>query len=116
MIVLALIAALAGLVLTRATALRRVSFRGDIQPIFDTKCTSCHPIAYPYLDLRASRSYAQLVRVGSPLASAFERVVPGEPRLSYLLTHIPDPSRRHLMTTSERQLIARWITQGAKNN
>lgn len=90
-----------------------VSYDHQIQPIFDTKCTACHPVAYPYLDLRAGRSYAQLVRVRSPLAPAFERVLPGKPELSYLLTHIPDPSRRHLLTAGERRTISRWIDEGA---
>jgi hypothetical protein len=91
-----------------------VSYSGQIQPIFDAKCTSCHPISYPYLDLRAGRSYAELVRVRSPLAPAFERVLPGRPELSYLLTHVPDPSRRHLLTATERRLLARWIREGAR--
>lgn len=95
---------------------RQVSLRRDVQPIFDAKCTACHPVAYPYLDLHRGRSYRQLVRVVSPLSPAFERVVPGRPDLSYLLTHIPDPSRRHLLDAAERRLLARWISQGARNN
>ncbi len=110
---LALVTALA---LAGAGGSRPVSFRGRVQPIFDAKCTSCHPVAYPYLDLRAGRSYAGLVGVVSPLAPAFERVLPGRPDLSFLLTHVPDPSDRHLLTQDERRLIARWIAQGAKNN
>jgi hypothetical protein len=93
-----------------------VSFRRDIQPIFDYKCASCHPIVYPYLDLRPGRAYAQLVGVSPPTAPSYERVVPGQPQLSYLLLHPVDPSRRGLLTAAERQLIARWILQGAKDN
>ena len=93
-----------------------VSYGRDIQPIFNAKCTSCHPVSYPYLDLRPGRSYRQLVRVGSPLSPAFERVVPGQPQLSYLLRHVPDPSRKHLLSTAERELIERWIAQGAKDD
>ena len=93
-----------------------VSYRRDVQPLFDSKCVTCHPVAYPYLDLRPGRSYRQLVGVVSPLAPAFERVVPGRPDLSYLLTHLPDPSRRHLLTTDDRALLARWISSGAKDN
>ena len=91
-------------------------FARDVQPIFDSKCVTCHPVAYPYLDLRSGRSYWQLVGVVSPLSPAFERVLPGRPDLSYLLTHLPDPSRRHLLTTADRALLARWISSGAKNN
>ena len=93
-----------------------VSYRRDVQPLFDAKCATCHPVAYPYLDLRPGRSYRQLVGVVSPLSPAFERVLPGRPDLSYLLTHLPDPSRRHLLTIADRVLLARWISSGAKDN
>jgi hypothetical protein len=91
----------------------RVSFSRDVQPIFDGKCTSCHPVSYPYLDLRRGRSYAQLVRVPAETAPAFARVLPGRPELSYLLTHPPDPSLRDLLTPGERDVLARWILEGA---
>jgi hypothetical protein len=93
-----------------------VSFGQQVQPIFDAKCVSCHPTSYPYLDLRGGRSYRQLVRVTSPLAPAFERVLAGRPELSYLLTHPPEPSNQRLLSPAERRLIARWISEGAKNN
>jgi uncharacterized membrane protein len=93
-----------------------VSFAGDVQPIFDAKCTACHPTAYPALDLRAGRSYDELLQVSPPNAPSYQRVVPGAPGLSYLLLHPPDPSRRTLLTAAERRLIADWIRQGAKND
>jgi hypothetical protein len=93
-----------------------VSFGEEVQPIFDRKCTACHPVSYPYLDLRRERSYEQLVRVSARTRPAFERVLPGRPELSYLLTHPPDPSLRGLLTDEELELIARWIDEGAKDN
>ena len=93
-----------------------VSYRADIQPIFDAKCAACHPVSYPYLDLRRGRSYEQLVRVSARTRPAFERVLPGRPELSYLLTHPPDPSLEGLLGESERELITTWIREGAKNN
>ena len=93
-----------------------VSFARDVQPIFDNKCVACHPVAYPYLDLRPGRSYAELVRVSARTRPAFERVLPGRPELSYLLTHPPDPSLRVLLDEEERELIARWIEEGARDN
>ena len=95
---------------------RPVSFRADVQPILDAKCVSCHPASYPYLDLRAGRAWAQLVRVPAATASAYERVIPGNPELSYLLIHPPDPSRKHLLSGAERDTIAEWIRQGAPDN
>jgi hypothetical protein len=93
-----------------------VSFRDDVQPIFDRKCTACHPISYPYLDLRRGRSYEELVRVSARTRPAFERVLPGRPELSYVLTHPPDPSLTGLLTDAEIELIARWIDEGARDN
>ena len=116
MVAAALIAAALGLALMRPGGARPVSFRRDVQPLFDAKCSACHPVAYPYLDLRHGHAYHQLVDVVSPLSPAFERVIPGRPELSYLLTHVPDPSRRHLLSGAERRLLARWIEQGAKDN
>ena len=92
------------------------SFARDVQPIFDTKCVTCHPVAYPYLDLRRGRSYGQLHRVSAATNPAFERVVPGKPELSYLVIHPPDPSNRNLLTTSERRTLVDWIRAGAKRD
>jgi hypothetical protein len=93
-----------------------VSFRRDIQPIFTAKCASCHPTAYPYLDLRPGAAYRQLVGVAPPNAPSYERVLPGRPDLSYLLLHPVDPSRMNLLTRPERTLIVDWILQGAKDD
>jgi hypothetical protein len=106
-------------VLVAAAALGRggtVSYARDVQPLFDAKCTTCHPISYPYLDLRPGRSYDQLVHVPAETAPAFARVLPGRPELSYLLTHPPDPSLRDLLTARDRELLARWIREGARDN
>jgi hypothetical protein len=93
-----------------------VSFSRDVQPIFDRKCAVCHPVSYPYLDLRRGRSYDDLVWVQAATAPAFERVLPARPELSYLLTHPPDPSLEGLLTPAERRKIARWILEGALDN
>lgn len=106
---------LVGLAL-RGRAVGAVSYARDVQPIFDRSCTSCHPSSFPPLDLRRGRSYLQLVRIPSTTNPAFERVLPGNPRLSYLLTHPPDPSNARLLTRAERRIIASWILEGAPNN
>ena len=92
----------------------RVSFAGEIQPILTTKCATCHPGSFPYLDLRPGRAYDAMVRVPAETDPAFEIVLPGRPELSYLLTHHPDPSNAHLLTAQERSRIAEWIADGAK--
>jgi hypothetical protein len=91
----------------------RVSFARDVQPIFDRSCTTCHPVAYPYLDLRSGRSYDALVHVPAATNPAFARVLPGRPELSYLLVHPPDPSNANLLGEAEIAILRRWIQQGA---
>ncbi len=91
-------------------------FASEVQPIFDRKCVSCHPVAYPYLDLRRGHAYDDLYRVSAKTRPAFERVVPGRPELSYLLTHPPDPSNRDLLSDDDVQVISDWIRAGALDN
>jgi hypothetical protein len=108
-------AAAAALVLwTRDASAPRLS--ADVQPIFDAKCIACHPVSYPYLDLRRGRSYRDLYRVSAATKPAFERVVPGRPDVSYLLVHPPDPSLRDLLTPGEKETIAAWIRAGARDD
>ena len=94
----------------------QVSFQQEVQPIFTRSCAGCHPASFAYLDLRAGRAWGQLVHVPAVTNPAFERVLPGRPELSYLLTHPPDPSNAKLLTTADRALIASWIREGAPNN
>jgi len=91
-------------------------FSRDVQPIFDRNCIACHPVSYPYLDLRRGRPYRELYRVSAATRPAFERVVPGRPELSYLLVHPPDPSTSELLTPADRQVIAAWIRAGARDD
>jgi hypothetical protein len=93
-----------------------VSFARDVQPVFDAKCVSCHPVSFPQLDLRRGRAHAELVRVPAATNLAFQRVLPGPPELSYLLTHPPDPLLVDLVSDAERDLIRRWILEGARDN
>ena len=115
---MAVVAACAGIaaLLIGGSARGAPTFARDVQPIFDRKCVTCHPVAYPYLDLRRGRSYGQLYRVSAATNPAFERVVPGRPDLSYLVIHPPDPSNRNLLAASERRTISDWIRAGAKRD
>jgi len=98
-----------------------VSFSGDVQPIFDNYCISCHP-ASGNLDLRAGRSYSQLVNVPASGYPAI-RVVPGDPEASVLYKKIDGsgayganmPTGGQLPST-DVQKIRLWIEQGAQNN
>ena len=94
-----------------------VSFASDIQPIFDAKCAVCHPTSFSSTwTCVPITSYDELVRVSSALQAAFERVLPRRPELSYLLRHVPDPSRENLLTAGEKKLIERWILEARRNS
>lgn len=108
--------AAAAVVLAASGGERTPTFAADVQPIFDAKCVSCHPVSYPYLDLRPGRSYQDLYRVSAETKPAFARVVPGLPELSYLLVHPPDPSLEGLLSAEDREVISAWIRAGAKND
>jgi hypothetical protein len=83
-----------------------VSFSDDIIPIFtDYNCVECHPsLRQP--DFRSGNEYSSLV-------PAF--VTEGDPGDSRLWEMLKDNSHRGL-TTTELNLIEKWITDGAENN
>jgi len=69
-----------------------VSFRANIQPIFDRSCAlaGCHtpPTLNGGQDLTAGRSYGQTVRARSQQQPKLLRVKPGDPDNSYLFQKI----------------------------
>lgn len=83
-----------------------VSFQQDIIPIFvANNCVECHPsIRQP--DFRPGNEYTSLV-------PAF--VTEGNPADSRLYEMLNDNNHRSL-TTTELNLIEKWIEQGAENN
>ena len=83
-----------------------VSFEQEIIPIFvANNCVECHPsIRQP--DFRPGNEYTSLV-------PAF--VTEGNPADSRLYEMLNDNNHRSL-TTTELNLIEKWIEQGAENN
>lgn len=83
-----------------------VSFEQDIIPIFvANNCVECHPsLRQP--DFRPGNEYTSLV-------PAF--VTEGNPADSRLYEMLNDNNHRSL-TTTELNLIEKWIEQGAENN
>jgi mono/diheme cytochrome c family protein len=81
-------------------------YAADIQPIFNTNCVSCHGGAQAP-DLRDGKSYAALkkMRLITP---------PGE--TSGLYGQLNSSSHAAKTTSTEKQKILYWITQGALNN
>jgi hypothetical protein len=78
----------------------------DIQPIFNSNCTTCHAGARPP-DLSQGKSYNSLTKGGYV-------ALPAES--SKLYTKLNDGSHTSRTTATEKLKILYWITQGAKNN
>ncbi len=101
----------------------QVDYYGQIQPIWDNNCTSCHSGGSPSGDLilDASESYNNLVNVQSFSYHPDMRVVPNQPNNSVLYHKLfatgqfgdmmPPGGQLPL---SERLLVQTWINEGAE--
>ncbi len=89
-----------------------ISFSGDVQPIFNKKCTACHPLLVPQLDLGAGLSFNSLYSGGfvvpnnSGQSTLFQRLT-GNPTIMPPSGPLPE---------SDVETIKKWIEQGALNN
>jgi len=85
-----------------------ISFSQDIVPFFTSKCVSCHKGSVPP-DLRADKAYSALMLGGY--------VVANQPENSTLYIKCkPGGSMAAYSSTSNLELLYRWIKAGAKNN
>lgn len=108
-----------------------VSFKAQLQPLFNEKCVFCHVTGAENggLNLARSVSYANLV--GAPSTeSPLPRVTAGDPSKSYLMHKLQgtqasvggngdrmpriDPPRP--MDPAQLELVKTWILEGARNN
>jgi mono/diheme cytochrome c family protein len=100
-----------------------VSYHKKIRPIFQAHCQGCHQPA------KAKGGYimtdfAKLLAGGDDAAEAKRAaVVPGKPAESMLVEQITPkdgaaemPPKKAPLHETERALIARWITEGAKDD
>jgi hypothetical protein len=110
-----------------------VSFSRDVQPLLSERCTMCHRVDdhMGELVLEPGYAYQQLVNAPSIEAVGMARIAAGKPSASYLMhkldgTHVeaggfgwtmPPPTNPTLHSSpAHRELIRRWIAQGANNN
>lgn len=99
-----------------------VSFSEDVQPIFESRCTGCHP-GNADLDLTADVSYENLVGVQSTGYNAI-RVAAGDADSSVLYNKVADtgvygavmPATGAPLTTGQIETIRNWIEEGAEDN
>jgi len=82
-----------------------VSYSADVQPIFDTKCISCHP-PNKSLDLRPEFSYDALIDGGY--------VNTDDPESSTVYSKMKEGHGK--ATEEESNVVLGWIIEGAENN
>lgn len=88
---------------------QKISFSGDIQPIFNQSCTGCHAAGLTSPNLTAGNSYQSITSM-----NLVDTVTPAN---SILYKKVVSPgSMSSYCTAAQAQLILQWITQGAKNN
>jgi hypothetical protein len=86
-----------------------VSYSADIQPIWDAKCTSCHPPTKD-LDLNAAYSYNKLVPDYVTVADS------ANPENSKLYRKLVSTSHAPRSSDLEKATVQKWISQGVPNN
>jgi len=86
-----------------------VSFKTDVEPIFiQLNCTQCHPGLHQP-DFNVNKSYASMM--------ANNVIDTQNPAGSVLIQYIDAKHNSAAnMTATQRALILKWITEGAKNN
>jgi hypothetical protein len=108
--------------ITVALTAAQVSFSGQVQPIFNTNCASCHGSSGG-LSLSSTNSYSSLVNIQAQSScTSLMRVLPNDPANSVLYKKVSSTSCGTQMpsggtlSASDIALIRDWISQGAKNN
>jgi len=121
-----------------------VSFKDDVAPLLATNCAlaACHSSKESnlnfYITYEPAQIYAELMKA-SPTCSSSKFVVPGKPDESMVMLKMdneqeklpesctsarrsemppgdPPKSGNALMAKKDRDLVRRWIAQGAKDN
>ena len=95
-------------------------FNRDVRPILSDRCYACHGP-----DKHSREADLRLDQRASALGSHEEgaAIVPGKPELSELVARIssddrdvvmPPPKLNKPLTPAEKQILVRWISEGAK--
>lgn len=97
-----------------------VSFAKDVQPIFKAYCVSCHqPDGQGFMasglnlstydGVMTGTQHGPIVAPGDPLSSNLMAVLEGRTDPSIQMPH----SERRAMTKDDRQILRKWIVEGA---
>ncbi len=97
-----------------------ISLRSDVQPVFDSRCVSCHPGFF----LEPDETHSNLVNAESYYYPPLKRVRPAKPDSSVLYLKIVGdedvgdrmPLDQEPLSEYRVALIKYWILQGAGDN
>ena len=105
-----------------ASAAEEVSFKLDVQPLLESRCTQCHaPGSAGYqesgLDLRSyeglmkGTKHGPIVVPGDPFTSNLNVLIEGRASREIQMPHHQRP-----LLQPQQKIIADWVRQGARNN
>jgi mono/diheme cytochrome c family protein len=114
------VAAVAGLAAAKPQATERIQYAREIQPVLATNCFTCHGP-----DDRARKAGLRLDsarEATKELDNGDHAIVPGRPEESELVArifssgsdHMPPAKSNHTLKDHEKQLLKRWIAEGAE--
>ena len=102
---------------------RKVSFKGDVEPILQTNCIECHrpPNGEGYLKTELSMASYETLMKGTVYGPV---IVPGDSRHSILNMLVEGradasmrmPHGRKPLGTEDIEILRLWVEQGALNN
>lgn len=94
-----------------------VSYINEIQPIFNDYCITCHDEFHPSLNLKTCCSWDQLLNSGAS-APYVDTITPINSLLHQRITGTVAPQMPFgtPLSTSDIDLILKWIEEGARNN
>ena len=85
-----------------------VSYSGELAPLFNNQCASCHKSGGPHPYLAPDVSYNELVNGGFVNTTV--------PKESILYIEINGNMQQFIPSASDRQKVYDWIRNGAPNN
>ena len=107
-----------------ASAADLVDFNRDVRPILSDRCFGCHgPDANK--GRKAGLRLDELAGATKPLKSGETAIVPGDLKRSAVIARLnstdpdeimPPPELHRPLSVAEKDILTRWIAQGAKND
>ena len=88
----------------------KISFAGEIQPVFSSKCMPCHATGGALPVLEAGKSYQSLWSIGGMI----DTVTPDNSKLYQEMK--PGGGMSNYCKKANADSVYKWIRQGAKNN